>query len=45
MPARVKPPYVPKVTKSAILVCSVCKGRYIKTRAGQEACIRCLAKA
>ena len=45
MPLRVKPPYAPKVTKSAILVCPECKGRYIKTRAGQGACIKCLAKA
>ncbi len=34
--------WVPKVTRSTILVCGSCKTRYIKTRPVQSTCIKCL---
>lgn len=41
-----KPPYVPKVTKSVILVCTGCASRFIKTRKNQQTlCIKCFVKA
>ncbi len=40
-----KEPYVPKLTKSIILVCGTCKIRYIKTRPKQDACIKCVVRA
>ncbi|MFA5877325.1 MAG: hypothetical protein WC880_03090 [Candidatus Paceibacterota bacterium] len=42
-PVRIKPPYAPKLTKSAILVCT-CGIRYIKTRVDQVVCIACLVQ-
>ncbi len=34
--------WVPKVTKSQILVCSSCKVKYIKTRPQQITCVKCM---
>gem|GEM_PF-2661572 len=33
--------WVPKVTRSTILVCSSCKMKYIKTREPQLTCFKC----
>ena len=40
-----KPVYVPKVTRSIILVCRSCDDRYIKTRKEQNVCLKCFVKA
>lgn len=34
--------WVPKVTKSQILVCTSCKVKYIKTRPQQITCVKCM---
>lgn len=39
-----KPPYVPKLTKSVILECTSCDTKYIKTRKGQDVCLKCFIK-
>ena len=36
--------WVAKPQKTAVLVCSSCGGKYIKTRDGQKVCLKCLGK-
>ncbi len=34
--------WIEKPRRSTVLVCSLCKGKYIKTRAQQNKCVRCM---
>lgn len=34
--------WVPKTTKSVILVCKSCSAKYIKTRSPQPTCLKCM---
>ncbi len=36
--------WIEKTTKTEILVCFSCSGKYIKTRKAQDVCIRCIGK-
>ncbi|KHO47099.1 MAG: hypothetical protein QT00_C0003G0021 [archaeon GW2011_AR5] len=36
--------WIEKTTKTEVLVCSACGGKYLKTRTVQETCVRCITR-
>ncbi|HLP43923.1 MAG TPA: hypothetical protein VK145_01435 [Candidatus Nanoarchaeia archaeon] len=36
--------WVERPRRSAVLICASCNGKYIKTRAAQKMCVRCMMR-